>query len=146
MMNTVAGMMMRVTTGMMMATRALMDVRRSPIFREGSLTTAKWCNLSGWHLHPDYWSSFLLIIHACHDDHHFPIYISSGHCKENSLACSRATRLLKSGLIAYCSRNQFIYFSYLKINRCRFHTCRRNQCKYICHSTFHRQIAQLTIT
>ena len=33
------------------------EVRRTPIFMATSLTMAKWCNLSGWHVLPDYWSS-----------------------------------------------------------------------------------------
>ena len=114
-------------------TRVLMDVRRFPIFRGGKLTTAKWCNLSGWHSLPDYWSSFPMILCVMRrrgimikEYHIFELTSNWAHfsldyqendlCEENSLACSRSTSLLKSGLMAYCSRTQVIYLSYLASN------------------------------
>ena len=48
---------------------------------------------------------------------HFSLdYQENDLCEENSLACSRSTSLLKSGLMAYCSRTQVIYLSYLASN------------------------------
>ena len=46
---------------------------------------------------------------------HFKIINLSKHCKGDSLCCIRTIRVLKSGLIPYCSRNQVMYLSNLQI-------------------------------